>query len=404
MTRECNLRCKYCYEAPGKDSKWKGKYIDFETFKYLLDLVIYNRCILGTIENKINWHFHGGEVLLVPPSELAKCIEYVEERAKFFPGLRWCSQSNGVLCTDEIAKFYVEHNASFGFSFDGFDIEDRMSRQKNYDLITKFRDYHERYGLHCSFIMILKKRNMKTWIEDARKCEDFVDHVGINILCATTDDDIPTAEEQWTYWYEPVLNSLVTDHPLAERNVMMMCTYALQSLLYGIEGLPKTGCFSRLCAYGSNMISIDPLKNMHGCDKHLDYGDYANLIEEIPVNSLDFLGFQTVKTVMDHLTKMAKIEKELGCDRCPAKDLCPGECQAYNISRWGKVKLDKGFCDLYIRIFNFIEANWIEIMKHCKINCLTEPTEITAYARKRLKEAGCRLHFENDYIYVTEEN
>lgn len=404
MTRDCNLRCKYCYEAPGTDPAFKGKYIDFETFKYVLDTVLYNRCVLGAIENQVNWHFHGGEVLLLPQEDLVKSIQYVEERQKFFPGLMWCTQSNGVLLNEELAKFFVQHNASFGFSFDGFDIEDRMSKQKNRELIDKLRGFHNKLGLHTSFIMVLKKKNMKTWFQDAQSCMDFSDHVGINILCAMTDDDIPTMEEQWTYWFEPTLNSLLTDHPVTERDTMFMCSYAIQSLVYGIKRVPKTGCFNKLCAFGSNMISIDPNLNMHGCDKHLEYGPYIDLIEYKPLDSLDFLGYQTARTVMDHLTKMAKIEKEFGCDTCRAKEICPGECQAYNISRYGQVQLNQEFCKLYTRIFDFIEEHWTEILQHTFVTCLEEPTELTAYARARLQKEHLKIHFEQDRIFITKEN
>ena len=398
MTRECNLRCKFCYESPKKE--WKGKYIDFESFKKIIDTIIYQRCILGTIENKINWHFHGGEFLLIPFEDFKKDIEYLEERKKFFPGLNWCSQSNGLLLNEEIAKYFVEHNLSFGFSFDGYFIEDRMPLDKNIELIEKFRDYHNRFGLHCSFIMVIKKENLKTWYNDALSCKDFCDSVGVNILCDLSDDNIPTFEEQWTFIYEPILNSMLTSNPLMERNTLAMLSFALQSLLFNSENKEKTGCFSRLCAFGSNMISVDPNLEMHGCDKHLDRGPYANLIKNKSIFSLDFCGYQTVNEVLQHLNKIAKLEKQLGCDKCPAKDLCPGECQAYNISRFGEDRLSKEGCILYNKIFDFIEEHWTTILQKVPILLNAEPTEITAYARKKLKNTNLKLCIEKDKFYL----
>ena len=76
MTRECNCHCTYCYEHGLDDSYWKGKRFTVESFKQAFDTYIYYRCILGRIENHCDWHFHGGEVLLLPFSELKQMFEY----------------------------------------------------------------------------------------------------------------------------------------------------------------------------------------------------------------------------------------------------------------------------------------------------------------------------------------
>lgn len=403
-TLDCNLRCKYCYENHDCE---KGKYLDYNTFTKVFDTYVYNRCVLGRKENPIVWHFHGGEIFMMPWEELLAEIEYVEERAKFFPNISWCIQTNGLLITDEIAEWFSKKEQSIGFSFDGYNTENRMSKEANIKLIEKLRDFHEAYGTRFSCLMVLSKDNMKTWFEDACSIMDFCDNVGINLLCDLNDDNIPTPEEQWDYWIKPVLDSLLTDDPLFERNVETELSKTLEYMLFNIESRGKTGCFDRLCAFGTNMIAITPHLQMHGCDKFLDKGEFIKERKSFSVFSRDFLGINAVNNALKHYKKVFKEEKKLGCDFCPAKWLCPGECQSYNISRFGDVKISDNMCEIYNRVYDFVDENWTKILLKRPIRIDNCTTDVSAYALARCRDEGLELHIDNDgssdFVYVTKK-
>ena len=244
---------------------------------------------------------------------------------------------------------------------------------------------------------------MKNWLPDMMEISDFCSSIGINVLCDTSDEFIPNAEEQWTYWIEPVLKSLLTPNPIKERNIINVLERALQKNVYNSDYVEKTGCFDRLCAFGSNMTSINPSLEMCGCDKHLDKGDYAetDILKKESIYKRDFLGFQTAKKVVNHVKNMIQIEKETGCQTCPAEDCCPGECQAYSYSRYGSVTLRKDLCDMYNKAYDFIEENWPIILEHTPVSLFgvsDKPMYVTPYAHKQLRKLGYKLHIENGWM------
>ena len=405
-TLGCNLRCKYCYESHAKKTL---DYLDYKTFCQVFDNVLYYRCVLGDKNNRLIWHFHGGEVLMLPWEELKAEILYVEERKKYFPNIDWCIQTNGTLVTDEIAKFFVEHNHNIGFSFDGFGDNDRMSAEGNKKLIDNLRLLHQKYGTRFSCLSTFSRKNMRTWLSDMEKISDFCPSIGLNVLCDTSDEFIPNAEEQWTYWVEPVLKSLLTPNPIQERNVINVLERALQKNIYCSDFVEKTGCFDRICAFGSNMTSINPSLEMCGCDKHLDRGDFSEIdvLKKQSIYTRDFLGYQNAKRVINHIKNMYEIEKETGGHTCPASDCCPGDCQAYSYSRYGKVTLRKDLCEMYNKAYDFIEENWPIILEHTSVSLFgveDSPKYITPYAHKKLKQMGYKLEIRNGWMRTIKIN
>lgn len=399
-TLGCNLRCKYCYEAHEKKT---SDYMDYKTFCQVLDNTLYYRCVLGNKDNRLIWHFHGGEIFTIPWEELKAEILYVEERKKYFKGLDWCVQTNGTLVTDEIAQFFAEKNHSIGFSFDGFGSNDRMSAEGNEKLINNLRRFHNDYGTSFSCLTTFSRKNMKNWLSDMKAISDFCPCIGINVLCDTTNEYIPNENEQWTYWVEPVLQSLLTPNPIQERNVLNVLERALQKNIYRSDYVEKTGCFDRVCAFGSNMTSINPSLEMCGCDKHLDRGLYSEIpiLRKESIYRRDFLGYRAAKRVVNHYKNMFELEKETGCNICPASDCCPGECQAYSYSRYGKATLNRDLCTLYLRAYNFIENNWPIILSHTPVSLFgvnEAPKYITPYAHKKLKDMGYKLMIQDGWM------
>jgi MoaA/NifB/PqqE/SkfB family radical SAM enzyme len=90
LTADCNLRCRHCYIAPDFQTANKSSaYLPFDTFKS----IIAEAKPLGLVSVKLT----GGEPLLHP--DILKILEHIRDE-----GLDLVLETNGVLCTPEIAK------------------------------------------------------------------------------------------------------------------------------------------------------------------------------------------------------------------------------------------------------------------------------------------------------------
>ena len=407
MTRDCNLHCPHCYE--GHDPYWKGKRIDHEKFKTLLDTYIYQRCVLSDNANAhINFHFHGGEVLLIDTKELKKDIEYIKKRREFFPNIDISFQSNGVNLTDELADYLASNGIYFGFSFDGYDNQ-RMSRSETEKLVKRLRYFHNTFGLRMGCLGVLSKRNIKYWIEDAKTLSDFVEGFGINVLASMNDAEIPTAAELWDYWAYPTLSSLLTDDKFSERTINIYVNNILNQIIFGyIPIQEKTGCFDRVCGFGTNMTAINPDFELGTCDKYLNDGKYTKEKEyKVSLNQLDFLAVQQVNMVFKHYSRLFEISKKQGCTFCPMKWACTGECQSYSLSKYGELKLNESLCEVYKKIYAFIVDNWMDLAKNnwyrmpvSESNC----KDVLCTTRDLLNRNNLRLEIiNNNYKLVEKE-
>lgn len=411
MTLACNKHCKYCYEHINEINPLDKTPMDFETFKKYFDYTIYCRCILGKRENVIDWHFHGGEVFLLPWPTLRKMIAYIEERQNFFPNIDYCFQTNGTLITDEIACFLKSRNKMLGFSFDGYGDNDRGTEEENKKLMDNLKKLHERTGVQCSYITVITKQNKDTWLEDWRKASEFCKEFGINELCEVDDTNTLTSEEIWTFWYKPVLESYLTHTPIPERNVRIMLSTLITHLFFVVTKEDKTGCFSRRCGHGANMISLTSKGELFPCDKFLEKGDFINKRFRMGIKEPDFLGLKNVNYVYHFCKDLFKEESKLGCDICPARDFCVGDCQSYNLSRYGEIRLDPRHCLPYKNFYEFVMGNLKTILlkkKEFQVGSdelLKSLRELTPFGQNFLQEnPEIKIFVTNGSIRFEEKN
>lgn len=390
MTLQCNLNCKYCYE--GTKLKQQKEFLTVENFKEALDSYLYQHCVLGDLENRANWHFHGGEPLLYNWEDLKECIRYVKRRQQKFPNLTWCIQTNGTLITDEIAEFFAKEHATIGFSFDGFSTENRMSQDQNIKLINRLEDFHKKYGTRFNCLTVLSKDNVKTWFTDMQRISSWCAECGVNILCPVDalDSQKLSGADCWEYWVKPCLESYLTDSPVRERLVTMMIeTYLSWDVLVTNQTDPfKTGCFDRVCGHGVNMTSIDPDMTASNCDKFLEEGNFPGIRQKYPLDERDFLGLQQVKRYIAYLQTLFKVETATGCDNCYAKNLCIGDCQSVNLSKYGEIRLDTDMCQIYKQTYDFLKLHWIEILEKHPMQVLFEIRGLTPTALRELDDFG----------------
>ncbi len=111
LTRNCNLKCDYCFEKPIKGN---GK-MSIETALSAIDLLVdYSE---DSKELRIT-HFGGEPTLNFPV--LKKVTEYAEQKAmENDKQVHFNMTSNGVMFTSEMIDYFAEHNIKVLLSIDG---------------------------------------------------------------------------------------------------------------------------------------------------------------------------------------------------------------------------------------------------------------------------------------------
>lgn len=397
LTRDCNLRCSYCFQ--GNKSRWKNKTMSYEDFIRLVDSTLYERCVLGDKDNFISFHFHGGEATLLGTEELIRRMDYILMRREFFHGIHIVIQTNGIAIDERFAKYMAEKRIPIGLSFDNI-ISDRMPEKTARELMDRLKSYHEKFGTEFGLLSTITAKNVKTWLNDNKEFLDWTSGLGVNILCAhqTHEDQIPAAKDVLEYIYLPILESWLTDHPINERDTKIAVEQILQEMIFVTElENKKTGCFNQFCGHLSNMIAVDPEMRLTGCDKFLEEGDFLKETQKFyDLDQKDFLGVNQAKAYFEFCKTLNEARKEYKCDQCPADSFCPGECQSYSLSKYGKIMMPKKeWCDIYRYLYEFIEDNWPEIICHVPMGTTSRALRIRNEARHMLENRGMKLIYDS---------
>lgn len=105
LTKQCNLRCRYCFETH------ENVYMSEETALGAIDMAVGKKN-----DGYVGVSFFGGEPLLCKPL-IYQCVEY----AKRFEGVRfsWNMTTNGLLLDEEFLLFAQRENIEIAMSHDG---------------------------------------------------------------------------------------------------------------------------------------------------------------------------------------------------------------------------------------------------------------------------------------------
>ena len=404
LTRDCNLNCKYCFQ--GDKRLWKNKTLSYEDYTRLVDTVIYERCVLGDKNNRIDFHFHGGEVTMLGSRELMRRMDYLIMRREFFNGIRIVLQTNGILVNEEFAKYCAENKIVIGLSFDGWD-NDRMPRSQTEAMMARLKSYHDQYGTRYGLLSTVSIHNMKNWLKDCLDVSEWVESFGVNVVCTHQNNDylIPSAEEQKKYIYMPVLESWLTPNLIKERDTLIAVEYMLQDIIFVTETVSnKTGCFSQYCGHLSNMIAVDPDLKLTGCDKYLEDGNFIDSVRKYySMDKKDFLGMNQARDYFNYCKAITEARREYKCDSCPAECFCPGECQSYALSKHGKVTMpSREMCSLYRELYSWVSEHWPQIICNMTFTVQGKVLRIRNEARARLEQEGIRFILNENNTYKGE--
>jgi len=115
VSKDCNLKCGYCYADQGRFGDDEGGEMDFDTARRMMDLLVQNAGELP----EITYQFLGGEPLL-EAKLMRRIIEYGEtEAAKIGKRIKFGLTTNGTFLTPEIVRYFLEHRVTVTVSLDG---------------------------------------------------------------------------------------------------------------------------------------------------------------------------------------------------------------------------------------------------------------------------------------------
>lgn len=105
LTKQCNLRCRYCFETHDN-----GRMSE-DTALRALDLLV------GDGAKRCGVSFFGGEPLL-RKDLIMRCVTYAEEELRG-TAFRWNMTTNGLLLDEDFLQFAGEHHLQIAMSHDG---------------------------------------------------------------------------------------------------------------------------------------------------------------------------------------------------------------------------------------------------------------------------------------------
>lgn len=147
ITRNCNLRCKYCFYSGNYENirTHSESYLDWSVAKQAIDFLNAH----SSNKNDISIGFYGGEPLL-NFSMIKKCVDYANHLF-LNKNIEYSITTNGVLLKNEIADFLINHNFKINISVDG---------PKNvHDKNRIFINNHGSYDIIIDNLKCLKEKN-----------------------------------------------------------------------------------------------------------------------------------------------------------------------------------------------------------------------------------------------------
>jgi len=121
LTPFCNLNCNYCY-LPNRKS---AKRIQFSTLSAIASGVLESK----ELRDPINFLFHAGEPLAIPPNFYRNFFDLVNEKnLESNRSILYSIQTNATLISDKWIKLFQENKVEVGVSLDGPDFIHNKNR------------------------------------------------------------------------------------------------------------------------------------------------------------------------------------------------------------------------------------------------------------------------------------
>ena len=307
VTRDCNLRCKYCY-LKNKDN-YKGEIIDFELFKVVIQRIIKDKLKSNNHHEKFSLVFHGGEPLLLDSEKFAIMLDYAQnEFNKNSINYDFCVQTNLTLLDEEKALLMQKYNVHVGASFDGIK-KGNEGRTKSFTQ-DKFEEKFfmmNDYNVDYSFLSVVNKANFESIQESIKFAEEEygVDGFKVNyaedIFKEDPGKDNETSEIDGELFFEkawkPFINKYLDfenneKYPKLDTNVQLIINKFLEDSFVIKERTKRGNCGVKVCGGGINIVEMNPDGSLYFCGRYSEDDDKV-FVDDI--HNRDFLSLHQLK-------------------------------------------------------------------------------------------------------------
>jgi radical SAM protein with 4Fe4S-binding SPASM domain len=345
LTRNCNLRCRYCYE------NHKSK--DNMDFKTATGIITHYMEIDNGIEN-VEVHFFGGEPML--------CFSLIKEIVEWFHSNSWEKKcfffipTNGTILTPEMKSWFLENRESVivGFSLDGNRVAHNLSRDNSYDLILpNIPFFQENWPMQPAKMTICAET-----IPYVAESIIELENMGLNFTANVVFEDIWGSDEKKTKLlnqYQEQLRLLVefyTQNSNLEP-VRPIFGHKIEYYDYSIP-TPTNDCV-RFCGAGHEHMTVDVDGNMYPCQR--------------------FIPWITDRPTPKHPQNRQKEWEPQKCNKCKLLSICP-TCVGFNYTMNGDSKIRTTFHCEVIKM-EFIASAQLQAIRFGQRQ-LTELTELSA--------------------------
>ena len=308
MTKECNLRCTYCYAAARKEKS--NSCLTIDDYKRILEE---SKNIIHDEYLEVN--FTGGEPLLSPNTiPVAKMCKEMGFNTKIL--------TNATLINENNVKELVKTFDSFKISLDGSTAEfhDYYRGKGSYEKTVKAIQLLKENNADVQLAMVVTKENRFDVSAMNKKWGSMLGYQPLFPMGRAKDNsNVLTGEE----YYDSLCNDIHIS-PFSDIN--------------GIIQAHRENRTIHKCAMGDGEISISCTGDVYPCQLlHSDEFYLGNVREK----SLEEI-YNSEKNSKFKTHTVDCIEK---CKSCDFKYLCGGACQARHFSETGSIDKAGDFCE-----------------------------------------------------------
>ncbi len=363
VTKDCNLRCEYCY-IKNKDN-FKGQIMKFDVFKKIINKITKDRILQEIEDTEFSLVFHGGEPLMMPDNLFANMLEYANNVfARNNIKFSFNMQSNLTLLTDEKVALLSKYNVVTGASFDGVDGDNTKRTQLGQEFFEKKFKKLEEHNVSYGFLLVAGEQNIK----NTKVNTDFLKNKygQENIKVNYVEDVVGIGGEVdgktfFEYGWKPYLDEYIETGICREGNCVQLIKNFIHTKLTNETVQTKTNCGSAFCGAGINIIEIEPDGRVFYCGRYSEDYDVAYVQ---PADQYDFLALHQIKRFIDFSYEKNLVIKDVGCDSCFAKSICDHGCMAFHYSKfqkWG-IRTDL-VCDIYKSAWMYLDKNAVGLFR-----------------------------------------
>lgn len=354
VTRDCNLRCSYCYTKGGEEKL----HISLDIVESFFDQLAEDN------PNKIDCTFHGGEPLLKP--NLLKDIVNTLNKKYYAPRLSYNIQTNATLINSDWIEFFKENGiTSIGVSLDGVEeVHDKYRKNAagkgSFKDVVKGLKILQDAGISGGIICVITNENVNQMVEFIQWCkENNIKGVSYNPAFQNgyAEGNYGIAPKISDYWEQSkkLIDWLVENNRQCSPEDRMY-EREIESITRNIISPSNKVymCNSTPCGAGTRHLGLDVNGDVEVCDTLYGHKDY--ILGNIQKDKLDDI----IKNPIIEKFSNRSQEKLSNCKSCNLKQWCSSGCPAGNIIHYGPDGINKSSynCGFFKKIIPYLKEKF----------------------------------------------